>query len=75
MSKFAASLAVATVLLSASAIAETAKPTVVWFMVPLPTLLAGMALPKSCKRTGITSSLRRIRYAVFRLMRLTSLPW
>ena len=29
MSKFAASLAVATVLLSASAIAETAKPTVV----------------------------------------------
>ena len=72
MSKFAASLAVAAVLLSASAIAETAKPTVV--------LVRG-AFADSSSWNGVTrilqrmdtamSLLRRIRCAVFRVMRLT----
>lgn len=75
MSKFAASLAVATVLLSASAIAEIAKPTVVLVHGAFADSSSWNGVTQILQRTGITSSLRRIRCAVFRLMRLTSLPW
>ncbi len=73
MSKFAASLAIATALLSASAVAETAKPTVVLVHGAFADSSSWNGVTRILQKTGITSSQRLIHCAVFQLMRLTSL--
>lgn len=75
MSKFAASLAVAAVLLSASAIAETAKPTVVLVHGAFADSSSWNGVTRILQRMDTMSLLPRIRCAVFRVMRLTSLLW